>query len=199
MKPIIIEKDTVIYSEELHKGEIKVLNGAKLDIFVAGISGKLMDVIIDLDSEYSSANVNIITVANSDEKQINVRVNNNAKNTKGNITIKGIAKNKGICNINAVGHVSVDCSGSENYQESRVLLLDEASRGEASPLLLIDHNDVLGGHSASVSRVDEESIYYLQTRGVSKIDAELILTHAFFQPFLDECSEEGLEEKIWKM
>lgn len=199
MDIINIEKDTVIYSEELHSSHIKVLNGAKLSVYVAGINKDNADITIDLDSEHSSVDFNLITIANKNEKNIKVVINNNAKNTKGNMTLKGIAKNNGICNISAIGHVSENCSGSENFQESRVLLLDSASRGEASPLLLIDHNDVIGGHSASVSRVDEDSIYYLQTRGINKIDAEGILTKAFFQPFLDACEEDGLDEKIWKI
>jgi Fe-S cluster assembly protein SufD len=197
MNTTIVDKNVTYYIEELSDLTYSVNKAVHLEIFMVGLKNSHAHIIVNLDHEGASANVNLIAIANDDIKDINVRINNNAKHTKANMILKGIAKNSGICNINATGFIDVDCSGSENYQESRVLLLDNASRGEATPLLLIEHNDVLAGHSASVSRVDEESIYYLQTRGVNKIDAEAILTKAFFQPFLDGCEEEGLEEKIW--
>lgn len=199
MQTTIVNKSITYYVEELCDLTYTVSENVHLELFMVGLKNSSANITIDLNCEGASANVNLIAIANDDVKDINVRINNNAKRTKANMTLKGIAQNNGTCNINATGFINVDCSGSENYQESRVLLLDNASRGEATPLLLIEHNDVLAGHSASVSRVDEESIYYLQTRGINKIDAEGILTKAFFQPFLDSCEEDGLEEKIWKI
>jgi len=174
--------------------------GAQLDFHVVGLNNDKNENIIEinLEEEHAIANVKVISIAQKNTySSYNVIVNNNAPFTKGDIWQKAVVKTGGQNKFDATGYIKEACEKAENFQESRVLLLDDASRGDASPLLLINHHDVLAGHAASVSRVNEEELFYLQTRGITKEEAEKLMTIAFIKPLIDEIPSEEIQGKIF--
>ncbi len=154
-------------------------------------------VVVDLVGEGAECDFKLITVANEKaHNTFDVSLNNMVGKTKANIWQKAVAKSGGQNEFLATGYIHKDCPQAENFQESRVLLLDDAAKGDASPLLLINHHDVLAGHAAGVSRVNEEELYYLQTRGITKHEAEKLMTIAFVKPLIDEMKTEELQTEI---
>lgn len=157
------------------------------------------EVVVNLNGEGGDANINVISVANSGvETTFNVIANNHAPRTKANITQRGVAVNGGSNVFKATGFIGQDCYQAVNYQQSRVLLLDGASKGEASPILLINHHDVEAGHAAGVSRVDEEEMYYLMSRGIGRQQAEELMTIAFIRPVVDSITNPDLAESVFE-
>ena len=88
--------------------------------------------------------------------------------------------------FNGIGHILHGAKGADAQQESRVLMLSKQGRGDANPILLIDDNDVTAGHAASVGRIDEEQMYYLMSRGLSKELAERLVIRGFLGPVLNK-------------
>jgi Fe-S cluster assembly protein SufD len=77
-----------------------------------------------------------------------------------------------------VGH---EARGSDANQENRNLLLSERAKADSDPVLEILTSEVVRcGHGATVGPVDEEQLFYLQCRGLSREDAERLLVAAFF-------------------
>jgi len=66
------------------------------------------------------------------------------------------------------------------------LLLDEASRSDTYPTMEIDENDVQISHEASVSKVGEEQLFYLMSRGLKETDAVALIVNGFFEAFVKE-------------
>ena len=60
-------------------------------------------------------------------------------------------------------------------------MLSENARGDANPILLIDENDVTAGHAASVGRIDEEQLYYLESRGLNADVAKRLIIRGFLE------------------
>src|SRR5699024_12082879 len=77
-------------------------------------------------------------------------------------------------------------SGANAEQESRILMLSKGARGDANPILLIDEDDVTAGHAASVGRIDELQMYYLQSRGITPDEAKRLIIHGFLAPVVKE-------------
>ncbi|MDR4211010.1 SufD family Fe-S cluster assembly protein, partial [Bacillus thuringiensis] len=67
--------------------------------------------------------------------------------------------------FNGIGKIEHGASKSNAQQSSRVLMLDEKARGDANPILVIDEEDVMAGHAASVGSVDPYKLHYLMSRG----------------------------------
>lgn len=178
---------------------VKVGKNSELQFKIFSLNtGKVeQNIIIDLDGEDAKVDYKLVVISGMDSKnRIDVRINNNAPRTYANIWQKGVVFDGGITDLIATGFIKKGSSKAASYQESRILLLDEAARGEASPNLLIDYFDVEAGHKASVSRVDESAMYYLNTRGVTKKEAEKLMIKAFIAPLVDSIELEDIKEEV---
>ncbi len=179
----------------------KLDKDSKLKVVIVSLNENMTNsnVIADLDGTGAEADINVISVANSGvNTTFNVVCNNNAAHTNGNITQRAVALNGGQNIFEATGYIGKDCSKAVNFQESRVLLLDGAAKGDASPILLINHHDVEAGHAAGVSRVNDEEMYYLMSRGINRKTAEELMTIAFIRPVVDRIKDEELRESVFE-
>lgn len=118
------------------------------------------------------------------------------KNSEGNILKRGVLKDAATTIFNGIGKIEHGASKSNAEQESRLLMLSEQARGDANPILLIDEDDVVAGHAASVGRVDPDQLYYLMSRGIDKKEAERLIIHGFLAPVVDQLPIEGVKKQL---
>ena len=85
---------------------------------------------------------------------------------------------------------------TDGYQISKGLLLDETSQFLAKPELEIYADDVACSHGSTSGAIDEEALFYLMSRGVSRKEAESILVLAFLEEAVDEISDRDIAEDI---
>ena len=91
-------------------------------------------------------------------------------------------------------HVRPDAQKTNAMQTSRNIVLSEHAKADAIPNLEIEANDVRCGHAASVGPVDDEAIFYLQSRGIPREDAERLIVTGFFQEVLDRVTIDEVRE-----
>lgn len=118
------------------------------------------------------------------------------KHTEGFILKHGVMKDSATSIFNGIGKIEHGASKSNAEQESRVLMLSEKARGDANPMLLIDEDDVMAGHAASVGRVDPVQLYYLMSRGISKTEAERLIIHGFLAPVVNQLPIEAVKKQL---
>lgn len=84
------------------------------------------------------------------------------------------------------------------YQSNRNLLLSPKARADSLPQLEIEANDLRCTHGATVSQVDQDQVFYLQSRGIPRTEAVRLIVEGFFQPTLDRLPEslEGLRDRL---
>ncbi|MDR7433641.1 MAG: Fe-S cluster assembly protein SufD [Armatimonadota bacterium] len=82
------------------------------------------------------------------------------------------------------------------FQSNRNLILSDGARADSMPKLEIMANDLRCTHGASVSRIDEEYIFYLMSRGLTRIQAVHMIVDGFFSEVLDRLPLEGLREGL---
>jgi Fe-S cluster assembly protein SufD len=87
-------------------------------------------------------------------------------------------------------HVRPDAQKTIAMQTSRNMVLSESAKASAIPNLEIEANDVRCGHAVSVGPIEEESLFYLQSRGISRDEAERLVVTGFFQEVLDRVTLE---------
>ncbi|MCW1927601.1 Fe-S cluster assembly protein SufD [Bhargavaea beijingensis] len=118
------------------------------------------------------------------------------KGAEGFILQHGVMKDEASTIFNGIGKIEHGASKSDAVQESRVLMLSEKARGDANPILLIDEDDVTAGHAASVGRVDPLQLYYLMSRGISRVEAERLIVHGFLAPVVSQLPIEGVKKQL---
>ena len=76
--------------------------------------------------------------------------------------------------------------GSKSKVVCDALILDEESRSDTYPYIRIDENDVDIGHEATVSKIGEEQLFYLMSRGLSEAEASAMIVSGFVEPITKE-------------
>ncbi|MCK5646095.1 MAG: Fe-S cluster assembly protein SufB [Anaerolineales bacterium] len=109
-----------------------------------------------------------------------------APNTTSKITSKSISKGGGQASYRGLLKVHKGAKNSKSSVVCDALLLDPQSRSDTYPYIEIDEDRVTIGHEASVSKVGEEQLYYLMSRGLSEEDATTMVVSGFIEPLVKE-------------
>lgn len=155
------------------------------------------DTFSSLDGDGSSADFKMVAVA-SDQQHLraNTRIDNHGLHTDGLIQQNGVVRDQAVLDFHAVGKIYQGAHVSTSNQESRLLTLNEEAKGETDPVLLIEDNDVNAGHAASIGQVSKDQLYYLQSRGLSLKEAQILLTKGFLLPVIEKFPDPALRKQV---
>lgn len=109
-----------------------------------------------------------------------------APNTTSKVISKSISKSGGRSSFRGLLKVYKGAKGSKSSVVCDALLLDPQSRSDTYPSIEIDEEDVTIGHEASVSKVGEEQLFYLMSRGLSEEEATTMVVSGFIEPLVKE-------------
>jgi Fe-S cluster assembly protein SufD len=85
---------------------------------------------------------------------------------------------------------------TESFLEDHTLFLSEASKADALPSLDVDANDVRCSHGATIGMIDAEQIFYLQSRGLDRLQAEKMIVAGFFEDVIARVPLESVRERL---
>jgi Fe-S cluster assembly protein SufB len=109
-----------------------------------------------------------------------------APHTTSSITSKSISKSGGRAGYRGLVKVHKGAHGVKSNVVCDALILDDRSRSDTYPVMEIDQEDVSISHEATVSKVSEEQLFYLQSRGVPEAQATMMIVNGFIEPIVKE-------------
>jgi Fe-S cluster assembly protein SufB len=109
-----------------------------------------------------------------------------APNTSGRIVSKSISKNGGRASYRGLVKVEPGATKSKSSVVCDALILDDKSRSDTYPYIEIEEQDVTIGHEASVSKIGEEQLFYLMSRGLTEAEASTMIVGGFIEPLVKE-------------
>ena len=109
-----------------------------------------------------------------------------APRTTSNIFAKSISKDGGRSTYRGMLEVAKGAVESRSKVVCDALLLDEDSRSDTYPTIRIDENDADVGHEATVSKIGDEQLFYLQSRGLDEEEASKMIVNGFIEPVTKE-------------
>lgn len=109
-----------------------------------------------------------------------------APNTTSKITSKSISKSEGRASYRGLLKVHKGATNSRSNVVCDALLIDPQSRSDTYPYIEIDEDEVSVGHEASVSKIGEEQLFYLMSRGLSEEQATGMIVSGFIEPLVKE-------------
>lgn len=121
---------------------------------------------------------------------------NMAPHVQGEIHMKGVMKDQSRSVMYGFIKVEPPAQQSNSYQLAQGLLLDEGAHCDAIPGLEIEANDVRATHGASIGPIDEEQIFYLQSRGLEREQAKRTIVEGFLTPTLEQIPIAGVRERL---
>ncbi|HSB50759.1 MAG TPA: Fe-S cluster assembly protein SufD [Nitrosopumilaceae archaeon] len=162
---------------------------------------------IDYYLNGTGASVNdseVIFGNNGQSFDLQTNVIHQSPSTVGRVNEKSILKNKSKSLFKGMIRIKEKAIKSQSFLSGRSILLDKDAKSDAIPGLEIFTNDVRATHSASVSQIDEEQIFYLNTRCLSRSEAERVIVEGFLEPLSRKMSYQVrawisyLVESKWK-
>ncbi len=109
-----------------------------------------------------------------------------APNTSSRIISKSISKSGGRTSYRGLVKINKQATGCKSSVVCDALILDPESRSDTYPYIEIDEKDVVIEHEASVSKIAEEQLFYLMSRGMSETEASAMIVTGFIEPLVKE-------------
>jgi len=136
-----------------------------------GAHGEVLSIAFAGDGQHQDAGAKIVHIA---------------PNTTSNIFAKSISKDGGRSSYRGLLEVAKGAHGSKSKVVCDALLLDPLSRSDTYPTIRIGDDDVDVGHEATVSKVGEEQLFYLQSHGLNEEEAGKLIVNGFIEPIVKE-------------
>ncbi len=151
----------------------------------------------NLKGEYSSAFVNgIFSLDENKHHEIKTNINHFVENTKSYQLIKSVLDNFSKAVYQGKIYVSSDAQKTDGYQLSKAILLNENSEFNAKPELEIYADDVKCSHGSASGSLNENSIFYLRSRGLNYREAKNLLIKGFLLDVIEKITDEEIKNLI---
>ena len=204
-----VEKDAILKNYKVdHKlnsnikyffNNIDLGHNSLAETFVFSIGSKFIknEVNCNLNDQYSSAFVNgIINLKNDQHHEIKTNINHLSENTKSYQLIKSVLNNNSKGVYQGKIFVNSKAQKTDGYQLSKALLLNENAEFDAKPELEIYADDVKCSHGSTSGNLDENSIFYLMSRGLNYQQSRELLINGFLLDVIEKITDKEIKNLI---
>ena len=168
-------------------------------IFSAGSNYFKNEINCNLKGEYSSAFVNGIFSLKDKKHEIRTTINHLVENTKSYQLIKSVLGKNSKAAYQGRIYVDSKAQKTDGYQLSKAILLDESSEFNAKPELEIYADDVKCSHGSASGSLNENSIFYLMSRGLSYKQSKELLINGFLLDVVEKITDSEIKNLVKNM
>jgi Fe-S cluster assembly protein SufD len=152
---------------------------------------------IELDGEFSWGRISALYFADSDQLfDHDTQQNHNAPHTTSDLLFKGALKGSAKTVWQGMIKVLPAAQKTDGFQANRNLVLSKDARADSIPGLEIEANDVRCTHAATIGKLEEEPIFYLMSRGMTRADAERLIVVGYFDQIMDRIPFEDVKHRL---
>ena len=177
----------------------RLASGASLDQFVLDLGSTVNKRVLTatLQGDGSQASITGIYTPQSDQVYIyDTHQNHNASHTTSDLLFNGVLDGSSYALWKGNVYVAAGTKGADGFQINRNLLLDEAAHAESIPGLEIIADDVRCSHAVTLSSVDPEQMFFLESRGIGPAEAKELIVSGFLEAASNRMKDQTLQEII---
>lgn len=130
--------------------------------------------------------ISVAVASNGQFQDTGAKMIHLGKDTSSNIISKSIAKDGGTSNFRGQIYISPKATNAKAHEECDTLIIDDHSYSDTIPNNAVDNSSSFLEHEASVSKINEDQLFYLMSRGLSKSQATQMIVMGFLEPFAKE-------------
>ena len=182
--------------------DINLDKNSHLEYFILSKGSKFAkhDINCSLNNDHGSVSLNgIIDLDNEKHHEIKTSINHNEENCKSYQLIKSVLNENSKGVYQGKIYVNSKAQKTDGYQLSRALLLNDDVEFNAKPELEIYADDVKCSHGSTSGNIDENSIFYLMSRGLSHAESKKLLTNGFLNEVIEKISNKNIKSLIKKL
>jgi Fe-S cluster assembly protein SufB len=148
------------------------------------------------ESGASSENVEVVFGAGTQRFDTVSNITHSGPNTTGHAISKGVVRDKARAIFKGMIRIDKNAKNSRAYLAEHAMILSKDALADAIPGLEIETNEVKATHSASVSQINEEEIFYVTSRGLSEDEAKKLIIGGFFEPVVERIPVPEIARRI---
>ena len=182
--------------------DINLDKNSHLEYFILSKGSKFAkhDINCSLNNDHGSVSLNgIIDLDNEKHHEIKTSINHNEENCKSYQLIKSVLNENSKGVYQGKIYVNSKAQKTDGYQLSRALLLNDDVEFNAKPELEIYADDVKCSHGSTSGNIDENSIFYLMSRGLSHAQSKKLLTNGFLNEVIEKITNKNVKSLIKKL
>lgn len=158
---------------------------------------KLSNILTDLNSSNSTFNLNNLYIGiNEDIIDMNYLINLNKPITNSELVIEGLLNDKSKKSFKGTLDFKEGSSNSVGHENENCILLSDEAKSKSLPMMLCHEESVDGAHGVSTGKIDEDRLFYLMSRGLSKEKSIKLILNANINKILSNLDNEELEEEL---
>lgn len=193
----ICENEDMIVNREIH-----LLEGVEIDLVVPDFTSgnRRYNIETKLLGEKAKANWHLSSYSqNTDKKIFKISFSHFGAGSYADMQNYGVVLDQSTLIFTGDSTIYEEVKGAETHQTARIIVFDEGSVAQADPILNIYHNDVIAAsHAATVGRVNAEHLYYLNSRGLTELEAKQLITKGYLLPIINYIDDDALKERFIK-
>jgi len=167
-------------------------------LFSSGSSFIKSEIHCDLLESFSSCFVNaLIFLSNQQHHELKTNINHRSEHCKSSQLVKSVLLDKSNGTYQGKIYVEKNAQKTDGYQLSKALVLSKNSTFNSKPELEIYADDVKCSHGSTTGKIDEDALFYLQSRGVNKQDAMELMVIGFANEVLDKIPHPEIKKAIY--
>ncbi len=133
------------------------------------------------------------------KKEMEVTVSHRKPHSISELELQGVAAASGSMIFRGDQTILRGAFHSEAHQTSRIIVFDETCQAQTYPILRIDENDVQASHASAVGKIEDEIMFYMQSRGLQEQDAKRQVIRGRFKPILTKVFHPAIREALFQM
>ena len=164
-----------------------------------GIGGRLARTDVEVELRGPGAESDMLgLIFAEDQQEFDYRTlqGHRSPNTRSDLLFKAALDDRSHSSYTGVIIIDRGAQRSDAYQANRNLLLGEGARADTEPMLEIEADDVRCTHGATVGPVDEEQLFYAESRGLSPDEGARLIVEGFFQEVFEKFGEPSVTESL---
>lgn len=152
---------------------------------------------VSLEGYKSSFESNVAYLCgNNQYLDMNHIVYHYGKKSECNMKVNGTLKDNAVKTYRGTIDFKNGCSGSKGNEMEETLLLNPSVINKSLPIILCDEEDVEGEHGSTIGKLSNDILFYMESRGISQSQAEIIMSKAKIQAVADRISDENIQKQI---
>ena len=173
-------------------------NNSEVEYNIIDLTDGSLQYMIDEDvSNKGNSILNVASVCYKDkQKKFLVNTSNIDGYTNSVINCFGIVKDNSSLQYDVTSFIKNGAKKASVKQSSNILLFDKESVGENNPILIIEENDVKASHGSTIGKIDDDTMFYLCSRGLSKIEATNLICIGKIENLLNKITDDAMKEVV---
>ena len=141
----------------------------------------------------------VVLAADEEHCVLRLHTAHNVSDCRSESCVKGVAGGRAVGEFHGLVYVAQDAQRTDAQQQSRNILLSDTARITTWPQLEIYADDVKCSHGMTTGQLDENALFYMQSRGIPREEARMLLSVAFTSDVIDHIRLDALKDRLHKL